>query len=52
VTTVACNLIYGKLGAECPHFPFAGKAGINVYLEDPNNPWNIFSCFIHQTLWK
>jgi hypothetical protein len=30
--------IWTKSGAERPHFPFTGKSGINVDLEDPSNP--------------
>jgi hypothetical protein len=30
--------IWLKSGAEQPHFPFTGKPGINVELEDPSNP--------------
>jgi hypothetical protein len=30
--------IWAELGAEQPHFPFTGKPGINVDLEDPSNP--------------
>jgi hypothetical protein len=44
--------VWAKSGAELPHFPFTGKHGINVDLEDPSNPWNVLSCFVHQKLWK
>jgi hypothetical protein len=37
---------HANSGAEWPHFPFTGKAGINV------TPWNILSYFVHQTLWN
>jgi hypothetical protein len=30
--------IRANSGAEQPHFPFTGKTGINVDLEDPSNP--------------
>jgi hypothetical protein len=30
--------IWAKSGAELPCFPFTGKPGINVDLEDPSNP--------------
>jgi hypothetical protein len=30
--------IWAKPGAEQPCFPFTGKPGINVDLEDPSNP--------------
>jgi hypothetical protein len=36
--------MWAKSGADWPRFPFIGKTGINVDLEDPNNPWNILSC--------
>jgi hypothetical protein len=32
-------------GAEQPHFPLAGKPGINVDLEDPSNPLKYFELF-------
>jgi hypothetical protein len=38
--------VWAKSGAERPHFPFTGQAGINV------TPRNILSCFVHQTLRK
>jgi hypothetical protein len=44
--------IRAKSGAEQPHFPFTGKPGINVDLEDLLTPWNILSCFVHQKLQK
>jgi hypothetical protein len=31
-----------KVGAERPHFPFSGKPGLNVHLEDPNNLLDYF----------
>jgi hypothetical protein len=31
--------------AEGPHFPFTGKPGINVDLEDPSNPLEYFELF-------
>jgi hypothetical protein len=37
--------IWGNSGAEQPHFPFTGKPGINVVLEDLSNPWNVLSVF-------
>jgi hypothetical protein len=40
--------VWANLGAECPHFSFTS-------IEDQKTPvttWNIFSCFVHQTLWK
>jgi hypothetical protein len=43
---------WANSGAERPHFPFTGKPGINVDLEDPRNTWNILSSFVCQTLWK
>jgi hypothetical protein len=30
--------VWANSGAERPRFPFTGKPGINVDLEDPNNP--------------
>jgi hypothetical protein len=42
--------VWGNSGAEAPRFPFTGKPGINVDLENPRNPRNILSCFVHQTL--
>jgi hypothetical protein len=27
-----------KVQTEQLHFPFSGKPGLNVYLQDPNNP--------------
>jgi hypothetical protein len=44
--------VWVNSGAEWQHFPFIGKPGINVDLEDPSNPWNILSCFVYQTLRK
>jgi hypothetical protein len=32
-------------GAERPCFPFTGKPGINVDLEDPSNPWEYSELF-------
>jgi hypothetical protein len=32
-------------GAERPHFPFTGKPGINVDLEDPSKPLEYFELF-------
>jgi hypothetical protein len=29
---------WANSGAERPHFPFTGKPGINVDLEEPSNP--------------
>jgi hypothetical protein len=37
--------IYANSGAQLPHFPFTGKPGINVYLEDPSNPLEYFELF-------
>jgi hypothetical protein len=36
--------MWAKSAAERTRFPFTGKPGINVDLEDPSNPWNILSC--------
>jgi hypothetical protein len=33
---------WANSGAERPHFPFTGKHGINVDLEDPRNPMEYF----------
>jgi hypothetical protein len=30
--------IWAESSAKQPHFPFTGKPGINVHLEDPSNP--------------
>jgi hypothetical protein len=35
----------GRLGAERPCFPFTGKPGINVDLEDPSDPLEYFELF-------
>jgi hypothetical protein len=35
-----------KVGAEWPWFPFSGKPGLNVDLEDPNSPLEYFELFI------
>jgi hypothetical protein len=35
-----------SVGAERQHFPFSGKPGINVDLEDRNNPLEYFGLFI------
>jgi hypothetical protein len=40
--------IWAKSGAEQPCFPFTGKPGINVDLQDPSTPWNILNCSIHK----
>jgi hypothetical protein len=37
--------IWAKSSAERPHFPFTGKPGINVDLEDPSNPPAYFELF-------
>jgi hypothetical protein len=37
--------IWAKSGAQQPHFSFTGKPGINVDLEDPNNPLDYFELF-------
>jgi hypothetical protein len=37
--------IWVKPGGECPHFPFTGKPGIDVELEDPSNPLEYFKLF-------
>jgi hypothetical protein len=37
--------IWENSGAERPRFPFTGKPGINVDLEDPNNPLEYFELF-------
>jgi hypothetical protein len=37
--------IWAKSGAEQPHFPFTGKPGINVDLEDPSNTLKYFELF-------
>jgi hypothetical protein len=34
--------IWEKSGVEQPRFPFAGKPGINVDLEDSSNPLEYF----------
>jgi hypothetical protein len=34
--------VQANSGAERPHFPFTGKPGINVDLEDPSNPLEYF----------
>jgi hypothetical protein len=39
-----------KVGAKQSHFPFSGKPGLNVDLEDPNNPLEYFELFITPTL--
>jgi hypothetical protein len=33
-------------GTEHPHYPFRGKSGINVNLEDANNPLDFWSVLI------
>jgi hypothetical protein len=35
----------GNSGAKRPYFPFTGKPGINVDLEDPCNPLEYFELF-------
>jgi hypothetical protein len=35
-----------KVGAERPRFPFSGKPGLNVDLEDQNSPLEYFELFI------
>jgi hypothetical protein len=35
-----------KVGAERPRFPFSGKPGLNVDLEDKNSPLEYFELFI------
>jgi hypothetical protein len=42
--------IWAKSDAERPYFPFIGKPGINVVVEDPGNPLEYFECFIRQKL--
>jgi hypothetical protein len=37
--------IWAKLGAGQPYFPFTGKPGINVELEDPSKPLEYFELF-------
>jgi hypothetical protein len=37
--------IWAKSGAERPRFPYTGKPGINVDLEDPSNPLECFKLF-------
>jgi hypothetical protein len=37
--------IWTKSGAERPRFPFTGKPGINVDLEDPSNSLEYFELF-------
>jgi hypothetical protein len=44
--------VWAKSGAERPHFPFTGKSGINVDLEDRINPLVYFEFFVHQKLGK
>jgi hypothetical protein len=44
--------IWAKSGAELPSFLIISKFGINVYLEYPQTPWNIWSWFVHQKLRK
>jgi hypothetical protein len=34
--------IWANSAAEWPHFPFIGKPGLNIDLEDPSNPLGIF----------
>jgi hypothetical protein len=34
--------VWTNSGAEQPRFPFTGKSGINVYLEEPSNPLQYF----------
>jgi hypothetical protein len=46
------NGIWAKSGAEQSRFPFTGKPGINVDLEDFSNLLEYFELFIHQKLWK
>jgi hypothetical protein len=37
--------VWANSGAEQPHFPYTGKPGINVDLEDPSNPLEYFELF-------
>jgi hypothetical protein len=37
--------VWANSGAERPRFPFTGKPGINVHLEDPCNPLQYFELF-------
>jgi hypothetical protein len=37
--------IWANSGAEQPRFPFTGKPGINIDLEDPHNPLEYFELF-------
>jgi hypothetical protein len=37
--------VWANLGARRPCFPFTGKPGINVDLEDPSNPLEYFESF-------
>jgi hypothetical protein len=37
---------WAKLGVERPRFPFSVKPGLNVHLEDPNNPVVCFEFLI------
>jgi hypothetical protein len=37
--------IWANSGAEQPRFPFTGRPGINVDLEDPSNPLEYFELF-------
>jgi hypothetical protein len=45
VTKLACSTTWAKPGAERPRFPFTGKPGINVDLEDPSNPLEYLELF-------
>jgi hypothetical protein len=42
--------VWVNAGAEQPCFPFTGKPGINVDLEDPSNTLEYFELFCTQTL--
>jgi hypothetical protein len=37
--------IWARSGAVQPHFPFTGKPGINIDLEDTSNPPEYFELF-------
>jgi hypothetical protein len=46
ITTVTFNTTWTAVGFERPRFPFSGKSGINVDLEDRHNPLEYFELFI------
>jgi hypothetical protein len=41
-----------KVGTEWPHFPFSGKPGLNIDIEDPNNLLDYFEFLITPELVK